>query len=91
MPDIVAELTRCQDNEIIDHLRWHIAQGRTPTSLEADSAQSVVVLGFAGGEQWRHEITPESFADYWRDARAVVAALPELPQMAEFRSHDANG
>ena len=84
MPDIVAQLTRCQDNEILDHLRWHIAQGRTPSSIEADPAHSVVVVRFANGEQWRHEITPEGFADYWKDARAVVATLPELPQMAEL-------
>lgn len=84
MSNIVAELTRCQDNEILDHLRWHIAQGRTPSGIEADPAHSVVVVRSTDGEQWRHAITPEAFADSWRDARAVVATLPELPQMAEI-------
>ena len=84
MPDIAAQLTRCQDNEILDHLRWHIAQGRTPSSIEADQAHSVVVVRFTDRAQWRHEITPGRFGDCWRDARAVVATLPELPQMAEL-------
>ena len=84
MHDTVAQLTRCQDNEIIDHLRWHIAQGRTPSSIEADPAHSVVVVSFTDGEQWRHDITPQRFTDSWRDARAVVASLRGLPQMAEL-------
>ncbi len=84
MPDTAAQLTHCQDNEILDHLRWHIAQGRTPLSIEPDLARSVVVVRFRGGEHWCHEITPERFANYWRDARSVVSTLPELPQMAEL-------
>jgi hypothetical protein len=84
MPDLAAQLTRCQDNEILDHLRWHIAQRRMPSTIEADPAHSVVVVRFTDGQHWRHEITPGWFVDYWEDARTVVATVPELPQMGEL-------
>ncbi len=85
MQDIITELTRCQDNQILDHLLWHISQGRLPSSIEAHPVNSVVVIGFKAGEQWQHEIEPGWFIDYWEDARAVVAAILELPQMAELQ------
>lgn len=83
MPDILAGLTRCSDNEILDHLRWHIVQGRMPSSIEADPAHSVVVFRFPDRKQWRHEIASDRFEACWKDARAVVASIPTLPQMAK--------
>ena len=60
MPDVAAQLTKCQDNEILDHLRWHIAQGRTPSSIEGDPAHSVVVVRFADGELHGFENTSQA-------------------------------